>query len=114
MDDISKIRDMIKEHINNRGRNPNYSTSPEDAVVSYKTDRGTSYEMYIKVLDEIQAAYYELYAERVGITPEQWRSLDTQKPKDKEIYDRGRGKRPDGTLEYPMAISIAEPSKVGN
>ena len=53
-------------------RDPKSSESPEDAVVSLKTDRGTSYETYINVLDELQGAYYELRAEKVGITADEY------------------------------------------
>ena len=111
--DVTKIKDMVKEHVLNNGKDPSKSDSPADAVVSFKTNRGTSYEMYISVLDQIQGAYYEMYAERVGITPQEWRDLDTKDPEDKRLYDKGRGRQPDGKLEFPMAISIAEPDKTG-
>lgn len=111
--DVTRIKDMVKEHVLNNGKDPNKSDSPKDAVVSFKTNRGTSYEMYIGVLDQIQGAYYEMYSERVGITPQEWRDLDTKDPEDKRLYDKGRGRQPDGSLDYPMAISIAEPDKTG-
>ena len=34
-------------------------------------------------------------------------------PEAREAYDKGRGIKPDGTVEIPMALSIAEPTKVG-
>lgn len=105
--DIPALREMVKEFVNNNGRDPESSDSPEDAVVSLKTDRGTSYEIYIDVLDELQGAYYELRAEKVGLTAEQYRALDQKDPGDKELYDRGK----EG---LPMQISIAEPSQIGN
>ena len=114
LEDVTRIKGMVKDHVLNYGKDPNMSDSPQDAVVSFKTDRGTSYKMYIAVLDAIQGAYYEMYAERVGITPEDWRNLDTTDPRDKEIYDKGRGKLPNGKLEFPMAISIAEPNNAGS
>lgn len=104
--DISAIRDMVKEFVTNNGRDPESSDSPEDAVVSLKTDRGTSYETYIDVLDELQGAYYELRAEEAGISAEDYRSLDQKDPRQKELYDRGRE-------AYPMNISIAEPTNIG-
>ena len=113
IEDVTRIKDMVKEHVLNNGADPTKSDSPKDAVVSFKTNRGTSYEMYIAVLDQIQGAYYEMYAERVGITPQEWRDLDTKDPDDKKKYDLGRGKQPDGKLDFPMAISIAEPDKTG-
>jgi len=113
VEDVTRIKEMVKEHVLNNGADPNKSDSPKDAVVSFKTNRGTSYEMYIAVLDQIQGAYYEMYAERVGITPQEWRDLDTKDPEDKRLYDKGRGKTPEGKLDFPMAISIAEPDKTG-
>lgn len=106
LQDISSLRNMVKEFIMNNGRDPKSSESPEKAVVSLKTDRGTSYETYINILDELQGAYYELRAEKVGITAEEYRTLDQRDPRQKELYDRGR----EG---LPMQISIAEPTNIG-
>lgn len=104
--DISLIRDMAKEFIVNNGRDPKSSDNPQDAVISLKSDRGTSYQTYIDVLDELQGAYYELRAEKVGLTSEEYRSLDQKDPKQKELADRAK----EG---LPMNISIAEPSNIG-
>jgi len=114
MSDVSGISDMVKEHVLNNGRNPEMSDSPKAAIVSFKTDRGTSYEMYILVLNELNAAYTEMYAARAGVTPAQWRELanDTKDPENKKKYDLGRGFK-DGVLTFPKNISIAEPSKIG-
>lgn len=106
LNDISLLRNMVKEFVTNNGRDPESSESPEDAVVSVKSDRGTSYQTYIDVLDELQGAYYELRAEKVGLTSEEYRNLDQKDPRQKELYDRGR----EG---LPMQISIAEPSNIG-
>jgi biopolymer transport protein ExbD len=106
LEDVSKIRKMVKDFVLNYGKDPNMSVSPEDAVVSFKTDRGTSYAMYIAVLDELQGAYYEIYGDKVGISAEEFRNLDRKNPKEAEMYDRGR----EGV---PMNISIAEPTNFG-
>ncbi|MDH5474672.1 MAG: biopolymer transporter ExbD [Cyclobacteriaceae bacterium] len=115
LQDIKEIRDMVKEHVLNNGRNEKMSDSPKDAVVSFKTDRGTSYEMYIGVLNELQGAYYEMYGERVGMSAAEWRTLTNEldDPENKKLYDKGRGKGADGKVTFPMNISIAEPSKIG-
>ena len=113
VEDVTQIRDMVKEFVLNPTNDPNKAESPKDAVVSFKTDRGTSQKMYVSVLDELQGAYYEMYAERAGITPDEWRKLDTKNPDHKRTYDRGRGRQDDGSILYPMNISIAEPTKVG-
>ncbi|MBK6266326.1 biopolymer transporter ExbD [Marivirga sp. S37H4] len=106
MDDYTEIKDMLIEHILNPTNDPELSESPDKAIVSYKTDRGTSYEIYINVLDQLQGAYYQIYGERVGLTAEEFRTLDLSNPKDQALYDEGR----EG---IPMAISIAEPTNIG-
>ncbi|UII24576.1 biopolymer transporter ExbD [Fulvivirga maritima] len=115
LEDVTKIREMIKEFVLNNGRDPKSSDSPKDAIVSFKTDRGTSQDMFISVLDQVQAAYYDMYAERIGVTNEQWREIanDLSDPENKRLYDKGRGLK-NGQLEFPMNISIAEPSKTSN
>lgn len=112
--DVTAIKPMIKEFVLNNGRNPELSDTPKDAIVSFKTDRGTSQEMFIEVLDQVQGAYYDMYADRVGVTNKQWRDIsnDLSDPENKRLYDKGRGLK-DGKVEFPMNISIAEPSKIG-
>jgi len=82
------------------------SDNPTEAVISFKADRGTSYDIYIGILDELQGAYYEIYGDRVGLTADEFRALDRKKPDDMELYSKAR----DG---FPMNISIAEPTKIG-
>lgn len=100
-ENIQGMRKEIKKFIMNHGKNPTLSLTPEKAVVSFKTDRGTSYRTYIAALDEIQSAYYELYAQQAGITPEHFRKLDLNNPVEKALYEKGRN-------GIPMNISIAE------
>lgn len=109
LEDPRAIRQMVVDHVLNYGRNPEMSDSPQKAVVSLKADRGTSYEIYITVLNEVQGAYYDMYAERAGVTNERWREIasDLNDPENKRIYDKARE-------DFPMAISIAEPTRVGS
>jgi len=69
--EISELRQACKEFIINNGlgdcdycdgglRNPLSSDNPSKAVVSLQNDRGTSYDMYIRVQNELVAAYEEL------------------------------------------------------
>ncbi len=128
MTDITGLRDQVKEFILNFGKadeesqalynslpaglkalsqkSETSSDNPTEAVVSFKADRGTSYDIYIAILDELQGAYYEIYAERVGLTADEFRSLDRRKSDELEKYTRAR----EG---FPMNISIAEPTKIG-
>jgi biopolymer transport protein ExbD len=115
MADVRGLKDQIKKFVLNYGKDPTSSDNPQKAVVSYKTDRGTSHKKFIQILDIMQAAYYDIYAERAGVSNERWRELsgDLADPENQRLYELGRGRLPDGTLEIPMAISIAEPTKVG-
>jgi biopolymer transport protein ExbD len=107
MSDVSRLKEEVKAFVLNNGRDPNLSENPGKAVVSFKTDRGTGYEKFIQVYDELKGAYYEIYAEELGITPEQVRSLEAEgEPSLQERYKELR-------TEIPMQISIAEPTKTG-
>jgi superfamily II DNA or RNA helicase len=57
---ISQLKDKTKRFIANPTNDPNLSESPQKAVVSFKGNRGTSYDMYIQVYNELRAAYNEL------------------------------------------------------
>ena len=46
--------------INNNGLDPASSDSPEKAIISLQNDRGTEYMTYIRVQNELAAAYNEL------------------------------------------------------
>ncbi len=110
-----ELTEKIKKFILNYGADPSSSDNPEKAIVSYKTDRGTSHKKFIEILDAIQAAYYQIYAENAGVSVKKWLDLssDLNDPENRRLYDLGRKKRPDGTIEIPMNLSIAEPTKVG-
>lgn len=115
LQDVNKIKEMIKDFVLNNGKDPESSDSPKDAIVSLKTDRGTTQKKFIEVLDEIQGAYYDIYAERAGVTNERWRKLvdNLKEPDNRRLYDLGRGIDEKGEPEIPMQISIAEPTNIG-
>lgn len=94
----------LKRYVNENGRRPNSSDDPTNlkAVVSFKTNRGTSYELYIEVLDAVNAAYNEVYGARVGLTAEEFLALDKSDESQKAVYDMAR-------QGIPRAISIAKP-----
>lgn len=106
MSDMGRLKSQVKEFVLNNKVNPALSDSPDKAVISFKTDRGTTYERYLEVLDVVTAAYNEMYGERVGLTAEEFRSLDLKNPREKELYDRARE-------NFPKNISFAEPTKIG-
>ncbi len=129
--DVFELREMVKSFILNFGspgeegvaiynslpssmkayssqvRRSDYSDDPTEAVVSFKADRGTSYELYVQVLDQVNAAYNDVYGERVGLSATEFLQLDRDDPVQDRKYQTAR----DG---IPRAISIAEPNKITN
>lgn len=104
--ELSAIREAAKVFLSNNGANEELSDNPQEAVVSLKGDRGTSYSTYLTVLDELTAAYNELRAEYLGITVEQYLSLDKSDPEQERAYKAARA-------AYPYQLSEAEPTDIG-
>lgn len=76
-------------------------------VISLQNDRGTSYEMYIAVQNEITAAYNEL---RDELSMRKFGVKFADLPKD----ENGNSPEQEAIKEiYPMNISEAEPYKIG-
>jgi biopolymer transport protein ExbD len=98
---IANVRDRVKEFVDNNGADPELSESPDDAIVSIKTDRRTPYNVYIDMLDEVMGAYNELRntasMERFGVP---YSALDNNSEQQAEIQEL-----------YPKKISIAEPDE---
>jgi len=69
-----------------------------------RIDRGTSYIVYVDVLNELEAAYHELYADYLSITVDEFLSLDLTKKKD-------QSKKRIANNKYPWNLSLAEPSE---
>lgn len=61
--DIKQLREKTKEFIANPLKIDDLSEDPTKALISLKNDRGTKYEAYIEVYNEITAAYNELWNE---------------------------------------------------
>jgi biopolymer transport protein ExbD len=102
---INQLRNEVKRHVLNDGRQPSYSDSPDEAIVSFKTERGTKYETYIDVLDEIKAAYLDIrndYARSLaGVDYPTYRARLEEGDTD-EVSEK-----------YPIKISLAEPDPGG-
>ena len=99
--DISELRAGAKTFINNKGRDPESSDSPQKAIISLQNDRGTSYETYIEVQNELAAAYREL-RDNSALAKFGKKFSDLSKAKQKEIRK-----------EFPQKISEAEPKNIG-
>jgi len=64
--DTTKILDLkqvIIDFVNNYGLDPTKSDSPDKAVISFKSHKGTTYEMYLSVHKELKAAYNVMWNE---------------------------------------------------
>ncbi len=99
--DIGALKSLAKEFIANPFQKPHLSVDPEQAIISLKTNRGSSYLTYIQVLDQLKGAYYEIYAEKAKISPAAFRALDLKNPKERKLYQLAR-------TGIPMNISLAE------
>ena len=98
---VDGLRYRVKAFILNNGADPDLSTDPKSAIVSLKADRGTTHQTFITTLDEIQAAYYSIYAERSGMSMEQYRALNNHHPKDQALIEKAKA-------GIPMNISLAD------
>lgn len=111
---IRTLREKVKDFVDNPYGKENLSVQKtktiehlgkvevSEGVISLKNDRGTSYEMYIKVQNELAAAFNELKndlaKEKFGIKYE-----DISNQKYIDAIDEA----------IPVAISEAEPENVG-
>lgn len=98
---VENLKEATKEFILNNGRDPNLSVNPKKAIVSLQNDRGTTYDMYIRVQNELRAAYNEIRdaeaMKKFGLP-----YAELTKSQGKEIKEA-----------YPMRISEAEPVDFG-
>ena len=99
--DISQLRAGARAFINNNGRDPESSENPQKAIISLQNDRGTSYDMYIQVQNELAAAYHEL------------RDTYSLNKFGMKFNDLAKGKQKEIRKEYPQKISEAEPKNIG-
>jgi len=99
---VSELRERTKEFIANPTKREDLAERPTKAIITLKNDRGTNYETYVGVYNELKAAYDELWDEmslrKYGVKysddlPLKWR---------KSIKD-----------EIPMVLSEAEPTSFG-
>jgi biopolymer transport protein ExbD len=97
----TEIRDMAKFFIDNFGEDPASSDNPDKAVISLQNDRGTSYELFIAVQNELTAAFNEL------------REEEAQRVHGKSFDDLSEAEQKEIKKKYPQKISEAEPVSIG-
>ncbi len=112
--DIADLREMAKEFLANPMNDPKKSekeikeigllgpTPVSKGVVSLRNDRGTSYEMYIRVQNELTAAFREL---RDELSEERFGVKFNDLSRDAEIEAIQKA--------IPLTISEAEPTAAG-
>lgn len=108
---LDQLRRKAKEFLSNNGdgsceycrglRDPKSSDNPDKAVISLQNDRGTSYDMYIRVQNELVAAYNEL------------RNELAQRLYGKDFKDCGPDAQKFIKNVYPQKLSEAEPVNLG-
>ena len=99
--EIANVRNLkqdAKEFILNPKQLDNLSISPKNAIISLQNDRGTNYETYFTVYNELKAAYNEIWDE-AAFKKFGFKYNDLNYENKKEI--RGN---------YPLVISEAEPT----
>ncbi len=99
--DIKDLKNNAKIFIANPQKEENMAESPKNAIISIKNDRGTKYQTYLEVYNELKSAYNELWEEsamaKFGKNLDQLSNAQQQ-----EIRN-----------EIPLVLSEAEPTKFG-
>ncbi len=110
--DIEDLREATKRFLNNNGdgscdycvgglQSPTSSDNPGKAIVSLQNDRGTSYDIYIAVQNELAAAYNEL------------RNELAQRQYGRDYENLSDDQMDEVQDAYPQKISEAEPVSLG-
>jgi biopolymer transport protein ExbD len=98
---IEDLKHNTKIFIANPDKREDMSIDPKSALISIKNDRGTKYNTYLAVYNELKAAYNELWEEAA--------MLKFGKPLD-ELTNAQQAEIKDA---IPLVISEAEPTKFG-
>ncbi len=97
--ELKGLREFTKEFITNPNQRNDMPISPKKAIISLQNDRGTQYEIYLQVYNELKAAYKEIWDEEAHKLYNQAYETLTKAQK-KSIL-----------INFPMIISEAEPTK---
>lgn len=98
---IPDIKQKVMDFVDNHGKDPNLSETPDKAVVSIKSDRQTPYDIFVHVMDQVKGGYNQL---RDNLSRQEYGVPYDALPND--------GKRQESIKKaYPEKISEAEPDK---
>ena len=96
--EVNNLKTRVKEFIVNPDKNPLYAIQADKAIVSLGNDRGTDYKIYLKIYNEIKAAYNELHDEQAN------------KSYGKAFKELNRTQQKEIRSIIPIVISEAEPT----
>jgi biopolymer transport protein ExbD len=96
--EIGSLRAMVREFILNPARREDLAIAPGKAVISLQNDRGTAYQAYLAVYNELKGAYNELWEEK---------ALQVY---GRSYLDLSESLRERVRREIPLVISEAEPT----
>ncbi len=103
--DVNDLKNRAKEFIVNPEKREDLAEMPTKAIVSLKNDRGTNYKTYLKVYNELLAAYNELWDEEVRRSYSEYGDkYSDELPFDVRKAIKGK---------IPMVLSEAEPTSYG-
>lgn len=99
---IEDLRKTMKLYITNPQKLAGRPNRPQDAVISLQNDRGTAYETYILVYNEVIGGYNEL------------RDDTAEKQFGRPYKKLKKSEQQQIKNQYPMVISEAEPTEYGD
>ena len=99
---IGELRTRAKEFIMNPSNSPDLAEGPKNAIISLKNDRGTDYDTYLAVYNELKGAYDEL-----------WDELSQRRYGEPYSEEMPFAQRKAIRDEIPMVLSEAEPTNFG-
>ena len=99
---IEDLRENAMEFIANPQRREDLAEKPTKAIISLKNDRGTEYDTYLRVYNELKGAYNEL-----------WNQLCQRKFGIDYSEDLPLAYRKAIKEEIPFVLSEAEPTNFG-
>lgn len=98
---LEELKDRTKDFIANPRKEEDKAESPTKAIIMLKNDRGTRYETYLEVLNEVKAAYNEL------------RDEASERKYGKAYEYANKAQRKEIRDAIPLVISEAEPTSFG-
>jgi biopolymer transport protein ExbD len=99
---IETLKENTKIFIRNPQRREDMAETPTKAIISLKNDRGTKYGTYLRVYNELKAAYNEL------------RNEEALKRFGKEFEFLDNNQQKEIREDIPLVISEAEPTAFGD